>query len=347
MVKVGSSSVTEKAVTRLCGEIAAAREYGHVVVVVTSGAIAAGWAALHPVGGRQRPADPAILQAVSAVGQHRLMRMWQDGLEPYGTLAGQVLLAPLDFVERSQYLHARGTLRRLIELGVVPVVNENDAIADEEIRFGDNDRLAALVAHLVTARLLVLLTDTPGLLTADPKRDREASLIEEVLEIDHELERVAGGRGSVVGSGGMASKLAAAKIATWSGVRTVIADASREGVLAAALAGDPGVGTVFRPRDRKLPARKLWIAFALGAQGGVTVDEGARTALTERGRSLLAAGVVGCTGAFRSEDAVEITGPDGKVFAKGLVRVPAASAEEWMGRRSQVVVHRDDLVLVT
>ena len=347
MVKVGSSSVTGKAVTRLCGEIAAAREYGHVVVVVTSGAIAAGWAALHPVGGRQRPADPAILQAVSAVGQHRLMRMWQDGLEPYGTLAGQVLLAPLDFVERSQYLHARGTLRRLIELGVVPVVNENDAIADEEIRFGDNDRLAALVAHLVTARLLVLLTDTPGLLTADPKRNREASLIEEVLEIDHELERVAGGRGSVVGSGGMASKLAAAKIATWSGVRTVIADASREGVLAAALAGDPGVGTVFRPRDRKLPARKLWIAFALGAQGGVTVDEGARTALTERGRSLLAAGVVGCTGAFRSEDAVEITGPDGKVFAKGLVRVPAASAAEWMGRRSQIVVHRDDLVLVT
>ena len=130
VVKVGSSSVTEKAVTRLCGEIAAAREYGHVVVVVTSGAIAAGWAALHPVGGRQRPADPAILQAVSAVGQHRLMRMWQDGLEPYGTLAGQVLLAPLDFVERSQYLHARGTLRRLIELGVVPVVNENDAIAE-------------------------------------------------------------------------------------------------------------------------------------------------------------------------------------------------------------------------
>ncbi len=318
VVKVGSSSVTEKTVTRLCDEVAAAREYGHVVVIVTSGAIAAGWAALHPVGGRQRPADPAVLQAISAVGQHRLMRMWQDGLEPHGTLAGQVLLAPLDFVERSQYLYARGTLRRLIELGVVPIVNENDAIADEEIRFGDNDRLAALVAHLVTARLLVLLTDTPGLLTADPRRDREASLIEEVVEIDHELERVAGGRGSVVGSGGMASKLAAAKIATWSGVRTVIADAGREGVLAAALAGEPGIGTVFRARDRKLPARKLWIAFALGSAGTLSVDEGARTALTERGRSLLAAGVVGCTGTFRIEDAVEITGPDGKVFAKGL-----------------------------
>jgi glutamate 5-kinase len=347
VVKVGSSSVTAETVERLCGEVAAARADGHTVVVVTSGAIAAGWAALDPEGRRQRPADPAVLQAVSAVGQHRLMRLWQDGLEPHGTLAGQVLLAPLDFVHRTQYLHARGTLRHLVDLGVVPVVNENDAVADEEIRFGDNDRLAALVAHLVGAQLLVLLTDTPGLLTADPRRDREASLIEEVVEIDQQLERLAGGRGSAVGSGGMASKLAAAKIATWSGVRTVIADASRPHVLAAALADEAGVGTVFRARESRLSARKLWIAFALGATGSLTVDEGARAALTGRGRSLLAAGVIGCTGTFRPDDAVEIAGPDGEVFAKGLVRVPAASAEEWMGRRSQVVVHRDDLVLVT
>ena len=187
------------------------------MVVVTSGAIAAGWAALDR--GEQRPSDPAVLQAVSAVGQHRLMRLWQDGLEPHGLLAGQVLLAPLDFVHRTQYLHARGTLRHLVDLGVVPIVNENDAVADEEIRFGDNDRLAALVAHLVGAQLLVLLTDAPGLLTADPRRDAEASLIEEVVEIDQQLERLAGGPGSAVGSGGMASKLAAAKIATWSGVR--------------------------------------------------------------------------------------------------------------------------------
>ena len=347
VVKVGSSSVTAETVERLCGEVAAARSGGHTVVVVTSGAIAAGWAALDPDGRRQRPADPAVLQAVSAVGQHRLMRLWQDGLEPHGTLAGQVLLAPLDFVHRTQYLHARGTLRHLVDLGVVPVVNENDAIADEEIRFGDNDRLAALVAHLVGAQLLVLLTDTPGLLTADPRRDREASLIEEVVEIDQQLERLAGGRGSAVGSGGMASKLAAAKIATWSGVRTVIADAGRPGVLNAALADEPGVGTVFRARESRLSARKLWIAFALGAAGSLTVDDGARAALTGRGRSLLAAGVVGCAGEFRPDDAVEIAGPDGQVFAKGLVRVPAASAGEWMGRRSQVVVHRDDLVLVT
>ncbi len=344
VVKVGSSSVTEETVQRLCAEIAAVRAGGHTVVVVTSGAIAAGWAALGR--GDQRPSDPAVLQAVSAVGQHRLMRLWQDGLDPYGTLAGQVLLAPLDFVHRTQYLHARGTLRHLVDLGVVPVVNENDAVADEEIRFGDNDRLAALVAHLVGAQLLVLLTDTPGLLTADPRRTAEASLIEEVVEIDHELERMAGGPGSV-GSGGMASKLAAAKIATWSGVETVIADAARDGVLSAAVAGEAGAGTVFRARAARLPARKLWIAFALGSSGSLTVDEGARTALTERGRSLLAAGVTGVAGGFRPQDAVEIAGPDGRVFAKGLVRLPADRATEWMGRRSQVVVHRDDLVLVT
>jgi glutamate 5-kinase len=345
VVKLGSSSVTEDTVARLCSEIVSARQAGHIVVVVTSGAIAAGWAALHR--GEQRPSDPAVLQAVSAVGQHRLMRLWQDGLDPHGVLAGQVLLAPLDFVHRTQYLHARGTLRHLVDLGVVPVVNENDAVADEEIRFGDNDRLAALVAHLVGAGLLVLLTDAPGLLTADPRRGTEASLIEEVVEIDHQLERLAGGPGSAVGSGGMASKLAAAKIATWSGVQTVIADAGRPGVLAAALAGEPGVGTAFRARESRLSARKLWIAFALGSAGSLTVDEGARVALTERGRSLLATGVTGVTGGFRPDEAVEIAGPDAQVFAKGLVRVHADRATEWMGRRSQVVVHRDDLVLVT
>jgi glutamate 5-kinase len=237
-------------------------------------------------------------------------------------------------------------LRHLVELGVVPIVNENDAVADEEIRFGDNDRLAALVAHLVGAQRLVVLTDAPGLLTADPRRNAEASLIEEVVEIDRELERLAGGRGSVVGSGGMASKLAAAKIATWSGVETVIADAARPGVLGAVLAGEAGAGTVFRARSAHLSARKLWIAFALGSSGRLVVDEGARAALTEAGRSLLAAGVTGVSGGFARADAVEIAGPDGQVFAKGLVRLPADSASEWLGRRSRVVVHRDDLVLV-
>jgi glutamate 5-kinase len=295
-----------------------------------------------------------VLQAVSAVGQQRLMNAWQDGLTPQGLLAGQVLLAPLDFVDRRQYLHARQTFFHLLDLGVVPVVNENDAVADEEIRFGDNDRLAALVAHLVRAELLVLLTDAPGLLTADPKIVEGASLIEEVVEIDHRHFEVAGGPGTAVGSGGMSSKLAAAKIATWSGVQAVIADASRPDVLGAVLAGEPGAGTVFRPRARRLPARKLWIAFATSASGALVIDEGARAALVDGGRSLLAAGVRSVRGSFVPYDAVEILAEDGTLIAKGLTRVPSARAEQWVGRRSGAlpedlpseVVHRDDLVVL-
>ena len=349
VVKIGSSSVTtgsgrvdDRAIDKLRMR----------VVVVTSGAIAAGWTSLAP--DKPRPSDPATLQAVAAVGQHRLMQVWSDALERRDLLAGQVLLAPLDFVHRSQYLHARQTLARLLDLGVVPVVNENDAVADEEIRFGDNDRLAALVAHLVGAELLVLLTDTAGLLTEDPRRTGGGSLIEEVVEIDHELERIAGGPGSEVGSGGMGSKLAAAKIAVWSGVEAVIADASRPGVLADVTGSSPGVGTRFRPRSHRLPARKLWIAFAVGSSGSITVDEGARRALVERGRSLLPAGVISARGGFAVDDAVEITGPDGAVFAKGLVRQDAATVAAWAGRRSddlpedasREVVHRDDLVVL-
>jgi glutamate 5-kinase len=359
VVKIGSSSVTTTegrvdtdAIDKLADEVAQARAAGHRVVVVTSGAIAAGWTSLSE--GRPRPGDLATLQAVAAVGQHLLMRVWSDALGRHGLAAGQVLLAPLDFVHRSQYLHARQTLGRLLELGVVPVVNENDAVADEEIRFGDNDRLAALVAHLVGAGLLVLLTDTAGLLTGDPRRESDASLIEEVVEIDHELESIAGGPGTAVGSGGMGSKLAAAKIAVWSGIEAVIADAGRPGVLASVAVGTPGVGTRFRPREVVLPARKLWIAFAIGASGSIVVDAGARQALVERGRSLLAAGVLSVRGDFGVDDAVEILGPDGEVFAKGLVRHAAADVAGWAGRRSEElpedvsteVVHRDDLVVL-
>jgi glutamate 5-kinase len=359
VVKVGSSSVTTGSgrvdgtvIDQLSGEVAEARAAGLRVVVVSSGAISAGWTTLAP--DRPRPSDLATLQAVAAVGQPRLMQVWSEALERRGLLAGQVLLAPLDFVHRSQYLHARQTLSRLLELGVVPVVNENDAVADEEIRFGDNDRLAALVAHLVGAELLVLLTDTPGLLTEDPRRTDGGSLIEEVVEIDHELERLAGGPGTALGSGGMASKLAAAKMAVWSGVEAVIADAARPGVLAAVTGSTPGVGTRFRPQSRRLSARKLWIAFAVGAAGTIVVDAGARRALVEGGRSLLPAGVVSARGTFGVDDAVEIAGPDGMVFAKGLVRQDAAAVAQWAGRRSdqlpeeasREVVHRDDMVVL-
>jgi glutamate 5-kinase len=359
VAKVGTSSITDihgeidlAAIDKLCAEVATLRGQHHRVVVVTSGAIAAGLPALGLSGAR--PADLAALQAISAVGQSRLMRVYDDSLARHGLVGGQVLLAPLDFVHRSQYLHARGTLTRLLDLGVVPVVNENDAVADDEIRFGDNDRLAALVAHLVNADVLVMLTDTPGLLTADPRLDEEASLIEEIVEVDHELERVAGASGSVHGSGGMASKLAAAKMAAWSGVRTVIAAADRPSVLVSAVDGEAGAGTVVRPHDRKLSARKLWIGFAVASSGTVVVDDGARRALVERRPSLLPAGVVDVQGDFDAEDAVELADPAGHVFAKGLVRYAANVLKDVAGSKTSElaeglpheVVHRDDLVVL-
>jgi glutamate 5-kinase len=357
VVKVGTSSITDdrgdvaaSAVDKLCAEVAGLRGQAHRVLVVTSGAIAAGLPALGLSGAR--PSDLATLQAISAVGQSRLMRVYDEHLAGHGLVGGQVLLAPLDFVHRQQYLHARGTLRRLLDLGVVPIVNENDAVADDEIRFGDNDRLAALVANLIAADVLVMLTDAPGLLSADPRLDESGSLIEEIVQIDHELERLAGGAGTERGSGGMASKLAAAKIAAWSGIRVVIAAADRPAVLAGAVAGEPGVGTVVRPRDRRLPARKLWIAFALEASGTILVDDGARRALVERRTSLLPAGIVDVRGRFDPDAAVEISDDHGRVFAKGLVQVGSEDLRVAAGRRTSElpegmpheVVHRDDLV---
>jgi glutamate 5-kinase len=328
------------------------RRDGHQAVIVTSGAIAAGLPALG-WSASARPADVSTLQAVAAVGQSRLMRVYDDVLGRHGLVGGQVLLAALDFIQRQQYLHARATLRRLLDLGVVPIVNENDAVANDEIRYGDNDRLAALVAHLVGADALVLLTDTPGMFTSDPRLDQAASLIEEIVEVDHELERVAGGAGTR-GSGGMASKLAAAKMAAWSGVRTVIAAADRPGVLSAAIDGQPGVGTVVRARDRRLPARKLWIAFAVESSGTIVVDDGARRALVERQTSLLPAGVVEGRGRFAADDAVEIADTGGRVFAKGLTRYGAEGLAAVAGRRTSEladglpheVIHRDDLVVL-
>jgi glutamate 5-kinase len=360
VAKIGTSSITADeghidgpAVERFVSGLAALRGAGHQVVAVTSGAVSAGLPALG-LGGAQRPRDARTLQAVSAIGQGRLMGVYDRAFAAHGLVCGQVLLAPLDFGIRAQYLHARGTLKRLLELGVVPVINENDAIADDEIRFGDNDRLAALVAHLLDADLLVLLTDTPGLLTADPRIDPSASLIEEIVEVDQTLETLAGGAGSVRGSGGMASKIAAAKMAAWSGVRCVIAASDRPRVLREAVDGVPGVGTVVLPREQRLSARKLWIGFAVPASGTVRVDAGARTALVERNVSLLAAGVVAVEGRFDADDAVEIAGPDGTVFAKGLVRVGASTLASLAGRRTtelpegipHEVVHRDDLVVL-
>ena len=357
VVKIGTSSITDadgavarEAIAKLCGDVAAVRALGHRVVLVTSGAIAAGLPEIG-LGGPRRPTDTITLQAVATIGQSALMGVYRDTLALHGLVAGQVLLVPLDFIVRAQYVHAGQTLRRLLELGVVPIVNENDAIADDEIRWGDNDRIAALVANLVDADQLILLTDTPGVLTADPRLDGGASLIEEIVEVDHRTETLAGGAGSPRGSGGMASKLTAAKIAAWSGVSTTIAHAGRPDVVLDAINGVAGVGTLVRARPARLPARKLWIAFAVIAQGSVVVDPGARVAL-ERGKSLLAAGVREIVGEFDPGSPVEVVDIDGEIFAKGLVRHNARELRAVAGRRSgdlpagvpHMVVHADDLV---
>ncbi len=359
VVKIGTSSITDSegvidrsTLAKVCAEVAELRGQGRRVVLVTSGAIAAGLPELG-LGGERRPSDPITLQAVATVGQSALMEVYRAELAGHGLVAGQVLLVPYDFIVRTQYLHARQTLVRLLDLGVVPVVNENDAIADDEIRWGDNDRIAALVANLVDADRLVLLTDTDGVLTADPRIDRSASLIEEIRQIDQQHEALAGGAGSIRGSGGMASKLAAAKIAAWSGVDTVIARADRVGVVSDTVTGVAGVGTTIRARSNKLASRKAWIAFAVVARGQVVVDLGARSAL-ERGRSLLAAGVRDVVGDFDPGAPVEVVDTDGIVFAKGLVRHSAAEVRRVAGHRSDevsnggpaIVVHADDLVTI-
>lgn len=358
VVKIGTSSLTDDvgaidsaAVSALCQQVADIRGDGFDVVLVSSGAIAAGVPAL---GMTERPRDMPTLQAISAVGQSRLMAVYNEVLGDLGIVCGQVLLAPFDFFERAQYLQARQTIRTLLDLGVVPIINENDAVADDAIRFGDNDRIAALVAHLVNAEMLILLTDTDGVLTADPRVDAQASLIEEVREVDHELEAMAQATGSARGSGGMASKLAAAKMAAWSGVTAVIAGAHRPHVLRGAIEGTPGTGTVFQPRPEALPARKLWIAFALPSRGVVTIDPGAVQALSKRGTSLLPVGVVSVEGSFEVGDAVEVAGRDSGVFAKGIVTVSADTLTAVAGRRTgdlppgtaHEVIHRDDLVMV-
>ncbi len=356
IVKIGTSSVTAadghvdtQALMKLTNEVVNARRAGHEVVVVTSGAITAGVQRL----GIDRPTEPEMLQALSAVGQIDLMRVYSELLDRHGLTCGQVLLAPHDFRDRNQYLHAKTTFEHLLGLGVVPIVNENDAVADDAIRFGDNDRIAALVANLLAADLLILLTDTDGVLSADPRQDPGATLIEEIREFDHEVEQVAGAAG-LRGSGGMASKLAAAKMASWSGVRTVIAAATRPGVVQDAVEGRSGIGTSVAARNARISARKLWIGFAVQSAGTVVVDDGARSALLERGRSLLPAGVIGVDGEFGSNEAVDVVGPTGAVFAKGLVGMGSAALRGAMGRRSDdlqpgtplLVIHADDLVLL-
>lgn len=357
MVKVGSSSITHTsggidhpALTRLVGLLSERRHLGHEVLLVSSGAISAGMA---PLGIRARPTSLAQAQAAAAVGQGQIMAAYAMLFEEHGLTAGQVLLTSDDVTRRTTYLNGRSTLETLLELGVVPVINENDTVATQEIRFGDNDRLAALVCHLIDADALVLLSDVDALYDGPPNRPgaRRIPFVPDVADM-HGVE--VGGAGSGVGTGGMRTKIDAARIATAAGVPTVLTTMNQaHGVFDGA-----DVGTVFAPTGRRGSARRLWLAHATQAAGRLILDEGAVTAVRERGRSLLHAGVVSAEGRFLAGDAVDLADETGMVFARGLVNYDVADVQRAKGRSTQELsdtigpaferslVHRDHLVIL-
>ena len=359
VVKLGSSIVAADdgdlradVLDSVCEQVAALERDGERVVLVTSGAIARG---MRLMGLPVRPRAMDELQAASAVGQGDLFRAYESRLAGHGTRAAQVLLTTADIAARTNYLNARQTLRRLIEWGVVPVINENDTTATDEISFGDNDFLAAQVAILLDARLLVLLTNTDGLFTADPATDREAKWIPEVADFSELAGMEIGDRTSVFGSGGMRSKVAAAEMAGEAGIAAAICNGTSAGTLAAAAAGDP-VGTRFAAQGSKAPSFKLWLKYAKPVHGRLTVDEGAARVLRESGSSLLPVGVVGVDGDFDAGDAVEIV-VGGEVIGKGIADYSSRELPEVIGLKSSdvrerlphaadEVIHRDRFVLI-
>jgi glutamate 5-kinase len=354
VVKVGSSSLTTlpggldpARLTALVDVLAAVRASGREVVLVSSGAIAAG---LAPLGVEGRPRDLATAQAAASVGQLRLVQTYADAFDRHGITVGQVLLTADDLTRRGHYRNARQTMERLLTLGVLPIVNENDTVATEEIRFGDNDRLAALVAHVCAADALVLLSDVDGVYDGDP-RTGPARLLDRVTgPADVAAVTLGTARRNGVGTGGMATKVEAAFIASGAGVPVVVTSTPQA---AAALAGE-SVGTLFAPHGRRPSGRQFWLRYASRPRGRLLLDDGAVRAVRERSASLLAAGITGVDGDFLADDPVELVGPDGTVVARGLVAYDARELPDLLGRRTtdldpeyrREVVHRDEMVLV-
>jgi glutamate 5-kinase len=358
VVKIGSSSLTTAAggidperVRRLVDVLAAAQARGAELVLVSSGAIAAG---LAPLGMPSRPKALAAQQAAASGGQGLLVHRYTEELARHGIVAGQVLLTNDDVTRRAHYRNAYQTFAKLLELGVLPIVNENDTVATTEIRFGDNDRLAALVAHLVHADLLVLLSDVDGLYDGHPAEDG-TRLIGDVADAEDLAGVRIGSAGAAgVGTGGMQTKVEAARIATGAGIPVVLTSADQA---SAALAGDP-VGTLFHATGKRRPTRLLWLAHATEPKGQVLLDPGAVRAVTERRASLLAAGITGVTGTFVAGDPVDLADASGTPVARGLVNFDSDEIPRLLGRSShdlkrelgagyeREVVHRDDLVLL-
>jgi glutamate 5-kinase len=361
VVKVGSGLVTAPGlgpdpdrIERLAADIAAARRADREVVLVSSGAIATGMARLALA---ERPRSIPEKQAAAAVGQSALMWQYEIAFKRHGLAVGQVLLTAHDIGDRTRYLNARNTLLALLGFGVVPIVNENDTVAVEEIKVGDNDNLSALVASLIEADLLVLLTDVEGLYTADPARHPGAARLDIVETVTDEILMMAGAREDGVSVGGMATKLQAAQKAAASGVPMVIASGREPGMLARIVAGEP-VGTCFLPKADRLGARKRWIAFAVPPQGRLAVDAGAARALIRQGRSLLPSGVTGVDGEFGAGEVVAVVDGDGREFARGLVNFDAGELRRIRGVKTHEiearlgykavdeVIHRDNLVVL-
>jgi len=358
VVKLGSSVVAEQGgelrlsvVARITEEVAALHRTGVDVVVVTSGAIARG---MQLLGLAARPAAVQDLQAASAVGQGRLYRTYDELLRERGIQSAQVLLTFFDMSARTHYLNARATLQKLLEWRIVPVINENDTTTTNEVSFGDNDFLAAQVAVLVNADVLVLLTDTEGLYTADPRTSSDARLVEEVTDPESLKVLHIGHAPSPLGSGGMRSKVVAAEMASAAGIPAVIGSGLVEGVIARALAGQPA-GTRFAPQPVRHSSFKLWLKYAKPSHGTVTVDAGAARALREGAASLLPVGIVGVQGGFDAGDAVEVR-DGGSAIGKGICNYSADELRKVMGlksaqvrqvlpRASEEAVHRDYFVL--
>lgn len=357
VVKVGSSSLTGAdgrlsipALRSLVDVVAERRAAGGQLVLVSSGAIAAG---LAPLGLTARPRDLATAQATASVGQGLLVQRYSEAFAAHGLLVGQVLLTAEDVIRRSHYKNAQRALSRLLDLGVVPIVNENDTVATDEIRFGDNDRLAALVSHLVHADALVLLSDVDALYDRPPARPGATRISEVRSAADLEGVEI-GGRGSAVGTGGMMTKLDSVAIATASGIPVVLTSVA---LAAQALAGEQ-VGTWFAATGGRASTRRLWLAHAARTNGRLVLDDGAVRAVVERGTSLLPAGITRVEGAFKAGDPVELAAEDGRVIARGLVSYSAAELPRLLGRSTRElrealgagydreVVHRDDLVLL-
>ena len=364
VVKIGSSTLTTSEssidyafLDDLASQIAQVRDAGWQPVIVTSAAIACG---LEALGVPKRPADMPSLQAAASVGQSALATAYAEAFAKRGIVTSTVLLTRRDTADRTAYLHARDTFGKLLDWGVVPIVNENDTVSVEQIRFGDNDTLAALTACLIDADLTVILSDIDGLYTANPAKDPAAALMERVDRIDESVLAVAGGAGSSVGSGGMETKVKAARVLMAAGIPMVIAYGRRPNVVVDAAAGK-GVGTLFAAPERahEITARKLWIALGDSVRGTVTVDEGARGALVDHGKSLLVVGVRAVAGDFECDDIVDVADELGHVFARGraaaasdLLRLAVGRSREEVERNAilavladRPVIHRDELVL--